>query len=59
MDGGGSEVLVVIERNPLVAALLRDSLWGLYLMADSGLGDDCDDETVSREAYFSKRIYMT
>ena len=55
---GGAEAVVMIERDPVVAALLRDGLRRLCLVADSGLGDDCDDETVGRAAYLSERLSL-
>ena len=55
---GGVEVVVIIEHDTVVTELLQDSLWKLQLVADRGLGNDCDGETVDRSPYFSERLYL-
>ena len=58
VSGGGAEALDVIERNLVVAALLRGVIWQLFLVADSSPHNDCDDETVVRAAYLYYWLYL-
>ena len=51
VDGGGAYELVMIDRYLIVADLLWDSLWRLWLMDNSGIVNECDNATVGRAAY--------
>ena len=56
--GGGGYSVVMMELNPVVAALLWDGIQLLCLLAGSGLGDDCDNDNVGREAYFYESLSL-
>ena len=55
---GGAEAVVMIKRNSVVVVLLWGGLRQLCIVANSVLGNGCDDETVGRAAYLYDRLSL-